>query len=403
MTDTVPVVSQVKSILQLLFGQTTQALETQVNFVDATPLLSQLKSIYEILVSKDLPKAIETQKKFLIITNATIDGIPLIGHIKGLGHYIIGDFQNGNNSMKRSSRTTVVILCGYFACTIIVPTTATLETTCAISSIGSMIGGLSMDTLITLIENVIKKDGSLHGHYNTFNNILKNPFDIGSLFDAIMGPILDGLIGAIIGFKIWEYRNPPHLRPPPPPPPHDPNHPYPPPPPPHDPNVHPLPPPPHPPHDPNIHPLPPPHDPLHPPPHYPPHPPPPHGHPHYPPPPPPHGHPPPPPHPHYPPPHPHLPPPPVPHGHPHIPHPVPPHMYRYPTPLKMPLPPPPPVPINVGITSVRTLHHIGHLPPPPLPLPRPFNPFEPHNMHLMGSGLKYGTAAAVLQRHAKHN
>ena len=86
MTDAIPIISQIKSILQLLFGQNECALETQINFMDATPLISQLKSLYQVFVSNDLIKAIETQKKFLIITNATIDSIPLIGHIKGLGH-----------------------------------------------------------------------------------------------------------------------------------------------------------------------------------------------------------------------------------------------------------------------------------------------------------------------------
>ena len=63
MTDTVPIISQIKSILQLLFGQKSRALETQINFVDATPLLSQLKSLYE-LFNNDLVKAIKTQKNF---------------------------------------------------------------------------------------------------------------------------------------------------------------------------------------------------------------------------------------------------------------------------------------------------------------------------------------------------
>ena len=212
MTDALPIISQIKSILQLLFGQTSRALETQINFLDATPLLSQLKSLYEIFVQKNVIKATKTQHKFLIITNATINGIPLVGHIKGLGHYLIGDFKGGNDAMKKSSRTTVVILSGYFACTIFIPSTATMEATIAASAIGSMVGGLCMDTLITLIENVISKNGSLYGFYDKLWEVIKSPFDIGNLFDFIMGPILDGLIGAFIGFKLYQFRN---LPPPP--------------------------------------------------------------------------------------------------------------------------------------------------------------------------------------------
>eukprot|EP01083_Nonionella_stella_P306633 1074655_1 len=125
MTDTIPVASQIKSILQLLFGESEKALETQINFLDGTPLISQLKSLYEVFISNDLIQAKKTQNKFLIVTNATFDNIPLIGHIKGLGHYLIGDYSNGHNAIKRSTRTTVVILCGYFACSVIIPQTST--------------------------------------------------------------------------------------------------------------------------------------------------------------------------------------------------------------------------------------------------------------------------------------
>ena len=326
MTDTLPVISQIKSILQLLFGQTNEALETQVNFVDATPLLSQLKSLYEVFVKEDLITAIETQRKFLITTNATIDGIPLVGHIKGLGHYVIGDFNGGHNAMKRSSRTTVVILSGYFACTIMIPTTATMEATITASSIGSIIGGLSMDTLITLLENVISKDGSLSGIYQKLGQVLRSPFDVGNLFDFLMGPILDGLIGAFIGFKMYQFRNPPI---PPPPPPHpvpiDGTHPHP----------HPVP-------IDGAHPPPPPKPPIYPSP-----------------------------------------------GQLGV---VKHTINTLPPPPHVP-PPPPPVP---PLAATNIFH-------PHLPLPMPFNPMDPRNIPIAKQGLRYGAAASVLQRHAKHN
>eukprot|EP01084_Bolivina_argentea_P134539 237300_1 len=207
MTDTVPVASQIKSILQLLFGESEKALETQINFLDGTPLISQLKSLYEVFISNDLIQAKKTQNKFLIVTNATFDNIPLIGHIKGLGHYLIGDYSNGHNAIKRSTRTTVVILSGYFTCCVIIPQTSTQIATITASTIGSIIGGLSMDTLINLLSNIIYKTDQ-NVHHNSLSNILQNPFDIGTFFDCLMGPILDGLIGAFIGFKIYKFNNP---------------------------------------------------------------------------------------------------------------------------------------------------------------------------------------------------
>jgi len=202
------VVSQIKSIVQLLFGQTSQALDTQINFVDSTPILSQLKSLYEAFGQDDWVKAAKTQEKFLIVTSATIDGIPLVGHVKGLGHYFIGDAKRGHQAMKRADRTTVVVLCGYFACTIMVPTTASLQTTVTVSALSSMTGGFAMDTLLTMLENAMHKEGALNGCYHAMARVVNEP-DAGNVFDFIVGPLLDGLLGAFVGFKMYQIRNPP--------------------------------------------------------------------------------------------------------------------------------------------------------------------------------------------------
>jgi len=201
-------VSQIKSIIQLLFGQTSQALDTQINFVDSTPVLSQLKSLHEAFGQNDWIKAEKTQQKFLIVTSATIDGIPLVGHIKGLGHYFIGDAKRGHQAMKRADRTSVVILCGYFACTLMVPTTASLQTTATVSALGSMTGGFAMDTLLTVLENAMHKEGALNGCYHAMQRVVCEP-DAGNVFDFIMGPLLDGLLGAFIGLKMYQIRNQP--------------------------------------------------------------------------------------------------------------------------------------------------------------------------------------------------
>eukprot|EP01084_Bolivina_argentea_P213962 363288_1 len=64
-----------------------------------------------------------------------------------------------------------------------------------------------MDTLITVIENIIHKDASLNGHYYSFTEMAKHPTDIGNIFDFLVGPLLDGLIGAAVGLKVFQYRN----------------------------------------------------------------------------------------------------------------------------------------------------------------------------------------------------
>merc|ERR1712176_793651 len=38
-------------------------------------------------------------------------------------------------------------------------------------------------------------------------NVIAHPFDVGNMFDLVMGPVLDGLVGAIVGLKVYQYRN----------------------------------------------------------------------------------------------------------------------------------------------------------------------------------------------------
>ena len=79
-------------------------------------------------------------------------------------------------------------------------TAATLTATVTASTIGSMVGGFLMDALITT-------DSSLNGHFASYHEMKKNPKDVGKMFDFIVGPLLDGIIGAVIGYKIYQYRN----------------------------------------------------------------------------------------------------------------------------------------------------------------------------------------------------
>merc|ERR1712025_773103 len=95
----------------------------------------------------------------------------------------------------------------------LVPVTAGLEAHMTASAIGSMIGGVSMDTLVTLL------DAKLSGCYHSAAALLKEPTDAGHWVDVIVGPLLDGLIGAAVGFKVHQMRN----RPVPPPKPLQPN------------------------------------------------------------------------------------------------------------------------------------------------------------------------------------
>ena len=75
--DALPVVSQVKSAVQWLWGDSEGAYETQVNFTKKFPVVSQVRSAGFALVGNQ-KEARKTQMEFL----GNLDGIPVVGHAK---------------------------------------------------------------------------------------------------------------------------------------------------------------------------------------------------------------------------------------------------------------------------------------------------------------------------------
>eukprot|EP00438_Fugacium_kawagutii_P034408 Skav207743 [mRNA] locus=scaffold362:449188:450115:- [translate_table: standard] len=90
MVDWVPGLSQVKSLVQVTFGDAEGAERTQQNFIRQCPVVSQVTSAVQAGCG-DNKAALETQKQFGGAMSGLADGIPLVGHIKGGIHYACGD------------------------------------------------------------------------------------------------------------------------------------------------------------------------------------------------------------------------------------------------------------------------------------------------------------------------
>jgi hypothetical protein len=99
-----PVIAQLKSLVQVTIGDKKGALKTQERFVRECMLTSQIFSLIQS-IKGDNEGAIKTQKMFLKATANMIDGIPVAGHVKGAIHYACGDKAGGHQAMKSSSRT----------------------------------------------------------------------------------------------------------------------------------------------------------------------------------------------------------------------------------------------------------------------------------------------------------
>ncbi|KAK7083074.1 hypothetical protein SK128_014927 [Halocaridina rubra] len=102
--DSIPVLSQLKSGVQLIKGNREGAKETQVNFSKRCIGVSQFRSACELLAG-DNNAARETQKEFLESSYRTATSLPVVGHTIGVAHYVVGDKELGDSAMTSASNT----------------------------------------------------------------------------------------------------------------------------------------------------------------------------------------------------------------------------------------------------------------------------------------------------------
>lgn len=139
MWDWFPLVSQIKSLVQVLSGDSEGARDTQIGFIEKCPIVSQVTSAIQA-IRGDCQAARDTQIKFVGFISNVLDTIPGIGYIKGIVHYVFGNRTRGDHSMKASSRTVGMIagatvgfyLKGLFG-----------------ASVGGIFGSLLLDFIIT--------------------------------------------------------------------------------------------------------------------------------------------------------------------------------------------------------------------------------------------------------------
>ncbi|CAG0903252.1 unnamed protein product [Darwinula stevensoni] len=187
-TDSLPVVSQVKSTVQLVCGDTEGAARTRENFRRECPVVSQVTSTVQ-LIAGDVDGAIETQKRCGQGLLNVADGIPVVGHAKGLVHYAVGDTEGGTKAMKTATRSTAVIGGGIGGFVVGGPVGAVA---------GGIGAGAAMDTTTTVIESAIRDEFSPSGYLAAIHNAVKNP-NPGGIFDLAVMPVFDGLAGYSAG------------------------------------------------------------------------------------------------------------------------------------------------------------------------------------------------------------
>ena len=197
MADAFPIVSQTKSLVQWISGDSEGAKRTQENFSRQCPIISQARSAVEA-ISGDTDAALATQMECLNFASNFVDAVPVAGHIKGGCHYAWGDTEGGDNAMKSASRTTGAIVGGAGGFLVAGPPGAVA---------GGIAGAATMDGVTTGI------DSAVHGEFRPAElvqqgaNIVENPTDAGTWFDIGFMVVGDGLAGLAAGKAVVKGKN----------------------------------------------------------------------------------------------------------------------------------------------------------------------------------------------------
>jgi hypothetical protein len=187
--DAAPGWSQGKSLVQWMCGDTEGAWRTQVNFSQRFPFVSQVRSIVQ-LSQGDKKGAWETQKQFVGGVGDLVNGAPLVGHAKGVVHYVCGDREGGDRAMKSASRTTGVIMGA---------TAGFMMGGPAGAAAGGVVGGIVTDGIITSVGSKVHKEYRPAGIFGQAAKLVNNPRDPGQWVDIIGTVSFDALTGYVQG------------------------------------------------------------------------------------------------------------------------------------------------------------------------------------------------------------
>lgn len=121
-----------------------------------TNLLAAPVNMFVQTVNGDTKQLNQIQDSFCNAAQDLMDGIPVVGHVKGVVHYAMGDNEKGHRSMESATRTTAVVGVGI--------ATGGLGAGLAVGAAAGIGTGFAYDGTATAIDYAVNgNDAHLHG------------------------------------------------------------------------------------------------------------------------------------------------------------------------------------------------------------------------------------------------
>lgn len=168
MVDNYPVVSQVKSLVQVSCGDVDGARATQQSFVNETPVFGDV-TYFLRLATGDSSGARSTRHLCNKAWSRSANAIPIVGHVKSAVHYSLKDNRRASEAFRSANRATIIttaaLMSGPFA---------------PVAVVASALGYDAVDSLIS---------GHGKGVIGTVQRAVDEPSP-GSIYDALVAPAL---------------------------------------------------------------------------------------------------------------------------------------------------------------------------------------------------------------------
>jgi hypothetical protein len=175
--NSIPVISQFKSLVEVMAGDAEAARRTQEDFSKQCPVVSQARSAVHA-AQGDNEQALEVQKEFAKGAEAMCDGLPVVGHIKGVVHYAQGDSEHGDRCMMGATRSLAVVAAGV--------ATGGLGAGVYVAAGAGVSSAVAVDAVYGVMDK--NEDGSFkcHGVIDNVSKLTRGEDVIDSVFELVM-------------------------------------------------------------------------------------------------------------------------------------------------------------------------------------------------------------------------
>lgn len=178
--DGIPVISQIKSAVQAIGGDTEGAKRTQENFLNQAPVISQVKSAVQA-GQGDHAGAKRTQEQFLHETIEPVaENTPGVGHLVGVGHIAAGNKERGEAIIKGATTNTAAVAGAFLG-----------------GPAGAIGAGAAMDGIFTGADTAAHGEFKPFGVVDHFDRMGKGQLSIGDHFDFVTGTGLEFAGGTV--------------------------------------------------------------------------------------------------------------------------------------------------------------------------------------------------------------